>query len=548
MKTYPNPRFFIILPFLFFLVISSFVATEAMSVLAAPESQEYSRTEMLSEVSETPTPTITSLPTMTPTPSETLEAPTPTNTPMPPIYSRPQIVLGNYYIGSGSAHPGLEFTLKFQLRNDGESKARNIVITFATGDLIPRKNGGVIVAGTISPGASTTYEQPLIVNSSLQGSSIAVLSMQVAYTDDSGTSFNDGFSLGISLSNTVGIPSSPVFSGPRTSSPTPAPAPQLLVLTYETDEQILKPGTQFVLSMEVLNVGGSTARRVTMVMGGGTSIAGNGSSGSSGNNASGGLSGGSGDYSNFAPIGSSNVQFLGDLSGQGTMIATQRLIVNSNTKPGAYPVRFSFLYTDDKGTSLADDQVITLLVLSPPFLDISLYRPAEPFFVGQPGILPLQIINLDRNSIMLVGKLEVTTAGAQLENNSSSIGYLDPGGFFALDPLVIPYHPGPLTIVIRIDYLDDFNQPQSIHREIIVDVLESSGSEMPSDELHGVDFTPLPVQEESLGQKIKRFLFGFLGFDSGIAVIGASTTSPQFEEIHKEIETLGFSTKDRGRS
>jgi hypothetical protein len=319
-------------------------------------------------------------------------------------------------------------------------------------------------------------------------------------------------------------------------------------LTYDTDEQVLKPGTQFVLSMEVFNVGGSTARRVTMVMGGGTSVAGSGSSDSSGNNASGGLSGGNGDYSSFAPIGSSNVQFLGDLSAQGTLTATQRLIVNNNTKPGAYPVRFSFLYTDDKGKSLTDDQVITLLVVSPPILDISLYRPADPFFVGQPGILPLQIVNLDRNSIMLVGKLEVMAAGAQLENNSSSIGYLDPGGFFTLDPLVIPSQPGPLTIVIRIDYLDDFNQPQTIQREMIVEVMESYGPEMPSDELDGVDIAPLPVQVETLGQKITRFLLGFFGLDSGSAVVGDYTIPPQFEEMQKEIGPLGFNTKEMGRT
>ncbi|KPK92157.1 MAG: hypothetical protein AMJ88_11745 [Anaerolineae bacterium SM23_ 63] len=406
MKTNPNLRFFFAIPVIF-LGIWSFVGSEATLVLAAPESQEYSKTGMLSEVSETPTPTPTSSPTVIATPSETLETPTPTYSPTPPVYARPQIILVNYYIGSGIAYPGRDFTLKFQLRNEGRSKARNIVITFATGDFIPRKNGGMIVAGTISPDASTTYEQPLTASNNLQGSSMGVLSMQVSYTDDLGTSFSDGFSLGITLSSTMGTSSSPIISSSRTPTPTPAAPPQLLILSYETDEQVLKPGTQFVLSMEVFNVGGSTARRVTMVMGGGTSVAGSGSNESSGNSSGGGLSGGSGDYNSFAPIGSSNVQFLGDLSAQGTLTATQRLIVNNSTKPGAYPVRFSFLYADDKGKNLADDQVITLLVVSPPILDISLYRPADPFFVGQPGILPLQIVNLDRNSIMLVGKLDL---------------------------------------------------------------------------------------------------------------------------------------------
>lgn len=505
------------------LLVIVLASTLYSPVLAAPVSQETSETEPPSETSETPT-----------------EDPTPTSTPPPPpAYARPQIMLGTYYIGSGKARPGQDFTLKFQLRNDGQNKARNVVVIFSSGDFIPRKNGGVLAAGAISPGASTTYEQPLTANSSLQESSIAVLSMQVTYSDDAGVGYSDAFSLGISLSGAPITPSSSGYSGSRSPTPTPLPPPQLLIRSYRTDETILQPGSQFKLSLEVYNVGGSPARRVTMVMGGGMSVSTNGSSDASSGDTAAGLSGGGGDYSNFAPIGSSNVQFLGDLSAQGVLTASQWLIVNSSTKPGAYPLRISFLYSSDKGASITDDQVITLMVLSPPSLDISLYRPADPFFAGQPGMLPLQVINLGRNSIML-GRLEASAPGAQIENNSTLVGYLDAGGFFTIDPFVTADQPGTLTIVVRIDYLDDFNQPQVIQREISVEVLEGQAPDMMPGVMPQSEFMPTPAQEETLEQTIKRLILGLLGLDSGPSLAGGGLTPSYLESPLGEMESTGI--------
>lgn len=529
-----------LLPFLLVLILLVLCLGDAgaMPALAANNFQDNSETEV---PTETPIPPIE-----TPTPTSTLpptEIPTPTST-LPPAFSRPQIVVGNYYIGSGKVGPGQDFTLKFQLRNDGQSKARNLVVAFATGDFIPRRNGGVLMAGTISPGTSTNYEQALTVNNSLQENSIGVLSMQVTYSDDVGSSFSDSFSLGISVAATSSDTSGYGLSLPRAPTPTSVARPQLLILTYSTDAQVLKPGTQFSLTLEILNVGGSVARRVTMVMGGGTSVGGTGQIDTSGKSDSGGLAGGGGDYSNFAPIGSSNVQFLGDLPAQDSLSAEQRLIVNSNTKPGAYPVRFSLLYMDDKGTNISDDQVITLLVLSPPSIDVSLYRTADPFFVGQPWTLPLQVINLDRNSIMLC-KVRVTAAGVHLENNNAWIGYLDAGGFFTLDPLMIPEQPGALTILITIDYLDDFNQTQSIQHEIVVDVMDNPATEMEPNEIPGTGMMPPPA-EETLGHKVWRFLIGFLGFDSGPSIPAVITDSPAFEETPIEISPVGTTVRSMG--
>jgi hypothetical protein len=135
---------------------------------------------------------------------------------------------------------------------------------------------------------------------------------------------------------------------------------------------------------------------VTMIVGGGSS-----SGSSNGTPQPGGVSGGSGEFTNFAPVGASNVQTLGDLPQGGAVQARQDLIVNVSTNPGAYPMKVTFSYLNDKAEVINDEQVITLLVYSLPTVDISFYRPPDPFFAGQPGALPIQVVNLGKRLAVL---------------------------------------------------------------------------------------------------------------------------------------------------
>jgi hypothetical protein len=292
----------------------------------------------------------------------------------------------------------------------------------------------------------------------------------------------------------------------------------LLINSYKTDLQILQPGLQFSLEMEVQNVGDAGAKRVVMIVGGGTASSGE----VSGTPNPGGTSGGSGEFTNFAPIGSSNVQSLGDLPVAAGMTARQVLIVNVSTNPGAYPMKISFVYVDEQGRTYVDDQVITLLVYSLPNVSVEFYQPPQPFFVGQPGMLPLQIINMGRKSAVL-GNMRVSAEGAELTNNVILIGNLDPGGYFPLDATIIPSAPGPLDLNITVEYTDDFNQPQQINQVLTIQVLESApgpegpgGPTAPGNSLGPGESGNVPVlPPETFWQKLWRFILGLLGLDSG---------------------------------
>jgi hypothetical protein len=426
----------------------------------------------------------------------------------PSSYERPVLVVNSYSINQEKISPGNNFTLYITLNNAGQHYARNVVATFTPGDLIPRETGGVVAVGEIAPNNRMDFAQPFFLSTTVWGY-VASLNMLVTYADEAGILYNETFVISLPVYHPYSASST---STPTpTITPTPALKPQLVITSYSTDISPLQPGNIFNLSMMIKNMGATTAMHVSMIVGGGSSA----SSSDGGTQLPGGVSGGSGEFTNFAPIGASNVQSLGEITPGLTTSAIQSLIVNTTTAPGAYPLKISFVYSDEQNQSFTDDQVITLLVYRIPNVDISFYQELPPIFTGQMNMLPLQVVNLGRTSIVL-GNMRVDDDTGQSSNNSILVGTLESGGYFTMDAMYMPDHAGPLDLIVTIDYTNDFNQPQVITESLTIEAIEQPIIEPPIDGgINDDSVVPSPLPETFL-QKIWRFILGLVGLDSGI--------------------------------
>jgi hypothetical protein len=267
-------------------------------------------------------------------------------------------------------------------------------------------------------------------------------------------------------------------------------------------------------------------------------IVGGGSSGGGGATPQpGGVSGGGGDFANFAPVGASNVQSLGDLKSGDKIQTSQNLIVNVSTNPGAYPIRITFSYLNDKNEVINDEQVITLLVYSLPNVDVSFYRPPDPFFAGQPGALPIQVVNIGKR-LAVFGNIKITAEGGTVENSTGLIGSLDAGGYFTLDSMLTPDQPGTVTLNFTIDYIDDFNEARTLTRSLDVEVMEamvdpSLDPSMSGGGGGGGEFIDggFPPVEETAWQKVWRFILGLFGLDSSAPSVTDPNVVPPSESV-----------------
>jgi hypothetical protein len=481
------------------LVIGGVSSNSLSKTVTNPDLSTASLADALTIIQDTPTVT----------PSQTVES---SNN-----YERPVIVVDSYSLDQDTISPGNSFILFITLYNAGQQYATNVVAIFSSGDLIPRETGGVIAVGEIAPGNHREFAQPLFLNTDVWGS-VASINMVVSYTNQTGTSYSETFTITLPVYHVYSAGAT--FTPTPTQSPPPSIKPQLVINSYTSDITPLQPGAQFNLAINVQNMGNSTAKRVTMIVGGGSSNSG----GDGGTQQPGGISGGSGEFTNFAPIGTSNIQSLGDFPPGNNISAKQPLIVNVNTTPGAYPLKISFVYIDEQNHMYIDDQIITLLVYRLPILEINFYQDVSSIITGQPNMLPLQVVNLSRNSILL-GNMRVSGLSGQFSNNTILVGTLDPGGYFTLDATYIPDLPGTTDLVVSIDYTNDFNQSQVITKTLTVDVMEQSIIEPPidGDQTDGTDVIP-PTTETFL-QKLWRFILGFIGLDSGPSNSSSSNNS-----------------------
>jgi hypothetical protein len=355
----------------------------------------------------------------------------------------------------------------------------------------------VIAVGSLGTVGKANISQTMTAATGLYGLTRVSLDMNVTYYDEAGTTYSEKFTIYIPVASTG-------YTGVTypTSTPSGVRRSQLVITDYTTDIDPLQPGTIFNLTLTVKNEGTIDAKSVTMIVGGGSS--------SSGGTPMAGVSAGSGEFTNFAPVGTSNVKSIGNVTAGTSVEANQELIVNVSTNPGAFPIKISFVYTDSSGNPITDEQVITLLVYRLPQVEIGFYQPTGEIYAGQAGMLPLQVVNLGHSTIIL-GTMRVETSGGMIENGEILIGALDMGGYFPLDATIYPDAPGTIELLITINYNDDFNQPRTITQTLTLEVLEGFIEPTPDPSMPE---EPVTSAEDTFWQKIWRFILGIFGLDS----------------------------------
>lgn len=445
-----------------------------------------------------------------------------------PATERPLLYIVDYSTDTGGAvSPWSSFGLTFTLGNNGKLHAHNIVMTFQSEEFVSQ-DGGVFTTYEVDANnvSNETHTHHFKVNDLSTWKYSGTIQAITTYTDPAGTPYSDTFTFSI----TIDQPAAP--SPTKTPTPSAMNRPQLVVSGYGTDITPLQPGSTFKLSVDVVNLGNSDARSVSLVYGGGVSL----SSNEQGTPSYSGVSGTSGDLVNFAPIGKSNVILLGDMPVNAQIKAEQDFIVNVSTVPGAYPLKVSLVYTDLNGTRMVDDQVITLLVYSLPQLEISFYRDPGMISANMMTSLPIQVTNLAKKTVVL-GNMTIGSESGEIENGTSLVGTLDPGGYYTFDVNYLPYTEGPATLAIVINYTDDFNQLQVYQSSLDVEVLPAM--EIPETPIQGEAMPPEePAEPTGFWARIWSAIKGFLGIGTGTKTPTEVSTEDLGTEPQIEIEPI----------
>ena len=410
--------------------------------------------------------------------------PVPTNTPIPTattayVFGQPQLAIQSAHTTPTSLTPGEPFELTLELANLGNWTAIDIELALQSADVaIPAAGSSVQILPRIGVAEVVTATLSLVLRDGVAAGP-QNLGFNIDFFDLDGRSYNTQPTVGLNVGQGA------------TATPTPGPTePRLVLTTYEVDPATLQPGTRFELKLLITNVGDETAEDVLLTLGGSAGA----------------------QLKPFALVNSGNVRFIEALPPGEMAEIVVTMLVDGTAVSGVYNLPLDFSYGNSART---DAQVVNLLVEKTPQLQVNFYRSTGPGFVGEPLDLPVEVVNISR-SLINVSTLTLSSADGTVENNSIYIGPLDGGTSGSLDGLIVPEVGGPLEILVTVNYLDDFNQPQIFEDTLTVqvDAPEATDENGVAGEDAVVGETAVSTEEETFLQLLWRFVRGLLGLGS----------------------------------
>lgn len=386
---------------------------------------------------------------------------------------KPEILVENVTTEPPIITPGMPFTLTLLLANRGNRTAINLKAMGDAGMVIPSRGGGVATLEALRVNQTATVTLPLMLKPSKEGGRLG-LPIALTYSDYSGGSYSGQQTVGIDVDTSL------------------ANRPQLLIDGYRTDPAQISPGDSFTLTLELVNVGGGAAQRLTLALGG-----------EEGEN-----------LGAFVPIEGSNVSFVANIGAGETTAVALRLMVAGNAETRAHNLPVALAYDTGGGTREKGTQRVSLLVRRRPNFKISFYRPVEgTAMAGQPFQLPIEVVNASSFRFTIS---ELSAAGEGLEfmgERSTFVGPLDPGGSWTLDTAAMQLESGTAEVVVSVAYMDDLNQTQIYSETLTVEVME--------DPFSGENGGPGPLEPDgpsdgSLGfwGQVLRFVKALFGLGS----------------------------------
>lgn len=391
---------------------------------------------------------------------------------------KPELVIENSHTEPAIIAPGSPFTLTLNIANRGSRTAINVTASADTASIIPTQGSGIASGDIIRIDNSITLTLPLQLKTGQEGGRQG-LAITLGSSDYGGGNHSAQQTVGLDIDTSL------------------ANRPQLLIDGYRTEPEKISPGDTFTLTLQLSNVGGGAAQRLTMALGG---------------------EGGE-QLGAFIPVEGSNVKFIAKVSAGSTEEITLSLLTTGNAETKAHNLPIELAYDTGSGTREKDTQRVSLMVQRRPKFNIKFYRPVENIMVGQPFAVPIEIVNAGTASFNIP---ELSAHSDMLEfqeENTTYVGQLAPDGSWTLDTMAVALQSGPLDVTIEVHYVDDLHKTQVYSEVLSIDVIENpSGPEDPfNPNGNGNDVDPFATPEaqpETFIQKVGRFVKGILGLGS----------------------------------
>lgn len=397
--------------------------------------------------------------------------------------SNSNLLIENLYYPTGSIGLNKEVNISFDLRNQGQTKAENIIIKAISSDMsgVVPKSVSQLRIPSIEPGAIETIKFEFLTTKTGETKNYPI-EITVEYEDDmlsDGEKYNFNQFVGIFL-----------VGKDENSS-----VPKLIIDKYNFEPSLAKAGENFTMNLSFFNTNSSKAVKNIKIF-----LTSNERTDSDSNSAGGSV---------FTPVESSNTFYIDSIPPKGRVEKKITMFTVPDAQAKTYTLTANFEYEDSSAAPYTATELIGVPVVQSSKLEIGELTYMPEAYIGQSSPIGLEFYNTGKVTLYnMMVKLE---GDFQVENGQYYIGNFTSGSSENFEGYVIPNSPGELKGDVVFTYEDSTGQSQEIRKEFTLNVMEAPPMEESPDDM--------PPIEPSKGILSSKIFWGIIVGIVGIAGI-----------------------------
>jgi len=387
--------------------------------------------------------------------------------------TRPNITFEQIAAPNEAVGVGREFSVSFNLKNNGGASARNVKVTMNTdAGIVIRSMNPVYFTGIDgSKSEKVTYK---LFASEDAATKNYPISLNVEYEDVLGNRYNATQYIGVFVENDAG-----------------KTVPRIIIDNYTIDPFPVNAGDEFSLKMSFLNTNKTvdvSNIKVTVLSEDGT----------------------------FTPTESGNTFYIESIPRTRNVERELVLQAKPDAEQKSYMLTVNFEYEDEKGNPYTSKESISVRVIQSPRLVTSDISMMTDTFVGQPVSVYLDFYNMGKSTLYnLMVSVEGDFEGQGL---SYYVGNFEPGRTDYFDATFIPMNPGMQKGAILFAFEDANGKTTEIRKEFEINVMEMMMPEPSFDDpgmFPGVDMPGMPGMD---GGSPKVSIWIYIGIGAAVVI------------------------------
>lgn len=394
--------------------------------------------------------------------------------------SQSALVIENLVVPSKTLYPGNSATISFDLRNQGQSEAKRVMIkSKIEGSGLVSRTVSQFFEASLTPGESKHYEFTYYASPASTTQNYPI-NFQVEYFDQYQQDDKP-----LTTEQVAGLFVSNPEKDDDGKDKKPS-TPKLIIEKYSFEPKLPEAGTEFTMTLHFKNTHAQrTVKNIKIQLSNPEKS--NTQSNTAGSNI-------------FTPIDSSNTFFIDQIAPGGMIEKKIRFSTVPDATAKTYEINAEFEYEDDKNNEFKSTESIGIPVIQQSRLEVDQIQTDSNFQAGNGTNLSTTFYNTGKVTLYnMMVEVKSDDPSVEIQNATYFIGNFNMGATETHDATINSMEPGNKKVKVIYSYEDSAGKKQELIKEVEYNISEAQQFD-PNDM---GNMPPMPEEPTGIGSKLK---------------------------------------------